>query len=906
MRRSMPLRLSVVIVILVGALSGVPAALGMQQDRNPLEVFDHLAQQHDELAGDIEAAGAELVETSTGGFEVRGPDIGTSTWHNGAQRPLSPDTVNFDPLDGRITFTYAEHGVVSFEPIGRDAPSSIARTEHAVTAYGIHRDLSEFTVASHTMLEQHLVVDSRHAHNKLIEWGYRVVPPAGATVEFVSGQLTVRAGAQVLVAMRADYAMDEAGTRFPVTMTFDADTSIATVSYDGRALTPAGDVAIDPVFLSDDEVGLFVMKVCQGPGGSVCDVQPTCAESPGHPCDSGQLPPGVGGSALGNFRLGAAPEWGMYVSALAGDFATGHYGKLIYTPPTDTKIRKVVFHGRIDDASRQFSCRVEVLKGNAVHGTPGPWFTVLTDQSNRIVQTEAVSPAGVDGDQAALRLQTTGAATTVPNDHGARCWMPDASVGANDETVGDRFTAYVKDEFAPTVSADPDLPNPNTDALNVVNDVSAGGPSGALVTSEHQYNTNRWYRNGSKVSFMFLGEDRGSGLYGFRVRHVAASEQDGQMNAMGRIGTCPIAAHNTSGPPCPLAPGLLDAQGFLNATNSVRQGLNPYWVIAEDFSGRSVRSAPLYYLYDDVAPNLPTPTFGSTLPSTAPVKDVKSTSGVRLEWNDTGDPGAATTGHRTGSGVSHYVAQIQWVQNNAWVPFTANPEVVAGDTDPMTLGTPPTHLDIDAKAGLFRYRVKSVDRAGNETSWNDADYRYFWVDTSEPLIQMTRPTVGFEVDVRKASEPPAMSFQVSDPIIPGAPDPVIDLVGAEYRLDGTSNWHQYVDRAGLGEGAFNSGILLPGSGLYDVRGYTRDGEHDSHGGQAWVCADVSITQSDINERALEVEYFPFFDDGVQYATIVRFRSPAASTKARAWIVERREGPAGPWRLAGREVTRNMA
>lgn len=130
----MPLRLLAVSLLVFGTLVVMPAlAAGAEGDRDPVDVFDHLAEQRNELGSDIAEAGAELVGTPSGGFEVRSPDIGSDTWHNGAQRPLSPSAVSFDPSDGSISFSFVEHGTVRFEPTNRDAPSLQSHPrDHAV------------------------------------------------------------------------------------------------------------------------------------------------------------------------------------------------------------------------------------------------------------------------------------------------------------------------------------------------------------------------------------------------------------------------------------------------------------------------------------------------------------------------------------------------------------------------------------------------------------------------------------------------------------------------------------------------------------------------------------------------------------------------------------------------------
>ncbi|MCW2949545.1 MAG: secreted agglutinin, partial [Thermoleophilia bacterium] len=949
------LLLCTVMAMALGVFAPAALALG-PDDGDPVLAFDHLQNQRDQAAQSIATSGASVSTTSAGGFILATPADGDAPRPGGVFEQM-PQVVSrsYNPLTGALAFSWGSLGQVTFTPTERDAPDQIFHSGTTVSATGIANDLSEVTIASTAQVEQHLVVDEQHASNKLIEYAYSVTASPGIEIVAAANGLSIMRASSLLMSVKADVAVDEKGTHYPVTSSFDAVSQVLTVHYDGRGNDPIGDVAIDPVYMGSDEPYAFVMNVCRQPPGAECAIRPGTG-----------LPPRFLSSADTGMHVGADAAFGLFTGIGAKDtsIAAGASTAAIYPAFPGTEIYWAFAHSNLIDASGAFGCEVELLdagaSGYSLVGSNN-WVRNPTvgDATPIPFKKETVKLYRADeksgAQYAALRMTNlSGSAYVSPGLNTSRCSMRldnDEHVGGEE---GDLFTVYMRDLKDPVIDPPVDFTPPVDDLISLV-PVSYKEEDGQLninvqATRAKMVDPNgpTWYRDGQEVWFSAHATDEGSGVKVIRVFNVHPPASPPQPNAIARIDFCNPISNNSEEPPCRLETTIETAHGTIGPGMSAANGLNTLWYQVEDFSGRTATVAA-HYLRDHIAPSTPTPAFGSTNSDIAqmPVRD--AIDDVQLSWAASIDPGANTPDDvlPTGSGVAEYSVTVDKYDTvgHAWAPFGTAPTVTVKVAGVAADWTP--SLKIDAREGIFRATVTAIDRAGNASA--PSAYRYFRVDTHAPLIGLTSPPAGTGVDVR-SDRKLAAEFWLLDPVVGGGEDQAVSASvtapkpnAEDDATSGTGN-RDIVDEvklqrspkglhdawtdieSTLAQHQLSGTPFAPSTigndipdGYWDIRAIARDGRinatqfvHtrlsddgdtiESPSGRFSACVDTAIHARNLNEIPTNVKVLRLIDahnaarGAIGYR--INFEVPITSMLATRWIIERYDPATDGWLVVG--------
>ncbi len=792
----------------------------------------------------------------------------------------SGEVASVTPLQGPARQrSRVEDGMLVTTPVGADA------VEEVVTIPGAES------------MEQHLVVGEAHASERL-ERSWKLDVPADWDIAFRGGELRLWERGEIVGSISADYAKDEAGNELPVEFGFDPGSSVMTVAFAGDEIASSGRVAIDPSYEFGGGVGRYRFVICQD-----ADSVP-CSQRVDEPIAKYSLESAFPARYVIRANDGA---WGPSIGNAAGaEFGASAVGTLRWSvpDPSEWSVVSVRVRATVRDkvaAGPSFACRPRLtfMSGGSVDG---PAHSVGNDNEGVTFNDTLSVPAGETLKSFDMRLERIGAeSVTTVDAEDIRCWMnqrADPDTGAQRAEVV--FT--LRDEDPPTVST---MATATADSIqNVVGVV--GSPNNWRLADSTGYDEATWYRAGSRVSFGLHASDARSGVM---YRGFAFARADGERgDVRGRYSACESLGDWAAGmQPCPASPSVPDfADVHLDRTEAPVEGLNPYWTWASDYAGNDAFSPQQFFLYDSVAPPRPQNVSGG---NASPGLIVDAVSAVDVTWDRLRDVGEQSNPRR-GSGIATVEGEVNYRHDaGPYVQFKdghfgATTRVDSPETSFARFDTIEDDGTIPATTE-FQYRLRGVDRAGNEGAWSD--YQYLRVDTTPPGLSMQQPNLdrGEVAEVRDPGAAVAVKLDATEEI--GTDK--IDVVGVQQRkhdVQAPGEWATVDDVEDQNPGERPFSLTYPTSGWYDVRGLATDGPHESRTGSVEVCADTTIWPSrpgwrdSWRARKLTVRKLGLGETAAGtrlYVTIPKQSDLHAST--RAWIIERRATSASAWRFVGR-------
>lgn len=280
----------------------------------PIAGFQHIGDQKVELTQATTLAGARVTTLPNGGFSVAAPDVAAPA---GSARAVGDDlsAIGFSAATGVASFDLGAFGSVRVTPVDRTAPTTVQRDASSVIADDVAPGIDEVTLASSTELEQHFIVshDALQAAGGALSREYRLALPDGLDAAMSDGELQIAAAGQVLLRIRADYAVDESGTHFGVSLGYDDETSTFDVDFDAGGRRVEGSLAIDPQFLNTATDGQYLLQTCQA--GAVALV---CGAA------NDTIPNVYDGQGTATFNVASSPNAGLYVGTASNvSYGTG-------------------------------------------------------------------------------------------------------------------------------------------------------------------------------------------------------------------------------------------------------------------------------------------------------------------------------------------------------------------------------------------------------------------------------------------------------------------------------------------------------------------------------------------------------------------------------------------------------